>query len=220
MKIAVCVPHHGDVKARFAKSLADLVARTMGTDIVYNEAPVRPRILTLFDERGTLELKRTALVKAARQAGADYVLWIDSDQTFPPDGLLRLMQHDRPVVGCNYMSRDGSGPTALGIDAEPVATGPSASGLERVAALGLGFCLVKTPVFDVIEERLPEAKFFVTELENDGNVVRGEDVHFFNQVRLAGFPVFLDHDLSREIGHVAEIVRMLGDPPADPGASG
>jgi hypothetical protein len=211
MKTAICVPHHGDVKAAFAGSLAQLAAYTARMDVLYNGASVRPQLVTLFDDRGTLELKRTALVRRARESKADYLLWVDSDQVFPPDGLLRLMRHDLPLVGCNYMLRDGTGPSACGFEAEPVWSRAGETGLQSVAAIGLGFCLVKMPVFDAIAAALPDSRLFVTEIGRDGEAVRGEDVHFCNLVRQAGFPVMLDHDLSREIGHVAEIVRMLGE---------
>src|SRR3954463_9955880 len=102
MKIAVCVPHYGDPKARFVRSLADLLIHTLGATITFNGAITRPQIEVLWEEDGPLELKRARLVKRAQLAGSDYLLFIDTDHTFPPDALLALMVHDKPIVGCNY----------------------------------------------------------------------------------------------------------------------
>src|SRR5688572_26366680 len=105
MKVALCVPHPGIVKGRFAQCLADLVAHTLTVPIVYNGEPTRPLVQTLFADEGSIDLKRTRLALAAKKSGADYVLWLDADHTFPPDSLLVLMGHDQPIVGCNYPTR-------------------------------------------------------------------------------------------------------------------
>ena len=209
MKIAICVPHYGPLKAQFVSSLAGLLTATAAATIAYNGAPTQPEIATLFEEDGPLEYKRTRLVKRALAWDADYVQWIDSDQTFPPGAIFRLAGHDLPVVGCNYLSKGNPAhPTALDLSGgRIVTTADKAAGPpEIVGAVGLGFCLVKAPLF----ERIP-MPWFASDIDDQGNFVTGEDVHFCNQVRRAGLSVHLDHGLSMEIGHVAETVRMNTD---------
>ena len=36
---------------------------------------------------------------------ADEILWVDTDMQFPEDALLRLLAHDKDIVGCNYRTR-------------------------------------------------------------------------------------------------------------------
>src|SRR5206468_1555458 len=94
MKIAICVPHYGDVKARFALSLANMIATTKDHEI------------RVFMRGGTRLIEnRRLLVADAKSAGADAILWADADHVFPPDALQRLIATGKKVVGCNYAQR-------------------------------------------------------------------------------------------------------------------
>jgi hypothetical protein len=165
----------------------------------YCGTSVRPEIDLLFGGIGPLDWKRTNLALEAVKRGSDYLLWIDSDQTFPNDALGQLLVRDRPIVGTSYPSRHTGNPTVFDLNGNPL---PRRSGLEEVGALGLGFCLMKAPIF----ERVPKP-WFATEIGDDGELICGEDVHFCNQARIAGVPVFVDHDLT--IGHIAERILTL-----------
>jgi hypothetical protein len=201
MKIAVCVPCSGEIKGKTTACLADLSAAATAAG---------QTIKTFVAEVGPLEFKRAQLVRRGREWGADWLLFVDSDQTFAPDALNRLLRHQKPVVGANYLSRhDPAEPTAL--DGNNKRIWP-ARGLQEVAALGLGFCLVHSQVFD----RLGDVAPFVSTIDSGGGLVCGEDVHFFNLVRAAGIPVFLDHDLN--VGHIAEVVRTFSREGANAGS--
>lgn len=194
MRICTAIPHAGSIKPRTVECLSQLLIATAQAKITYNHKPAVPEILPLFEDAGPLELKRTRLALRALQHGSDYLLWIDSDQTFPPDALVRLMAHDKPIVGTNIASRHTGKPTALSFENKNV---PRKRGLEEVAAVGLGFCLMKTPLFHQVPHQ-----WFASTIGPDGAYRRGEDVHFCNQARAAGFPIFVDHDLT--IGHLTE----------------
>ncbi|HEY0411583.1 MAG TPA: hypothetical protein VGD66_00390 [Allosphingosinicella sp.] len=210
MRIAICVPHEGVVKARFAECLAMLIGYTASLRINYNDAVERAEITLIFEGRGPLEYKRSQCVRRSLEWGTDYLLFVDSDQSFPADALVRLMARDLPVIGCNYSTRqEPPRPTAYGFEVEPVYTTPAkaaASPVERVAGLGLGFCLVKAPVFDLIEHPL-----FRTIVNEKGELQQGEDVYFWNRVHQAGLAVHVDHELSLSIGHIGEKVFLNAD---------
>ena len=205
MKICTAIPHAGSIRPRTVECLSRLLIATAQAKITYNQEPTVPEIMPLFEEAGPLELKRTRLALRAVQCGSDYLLWIDSDQTFPADALVRLMSHDKPMVGTNIASRHTGKPTALSFENQNV---PRKHGLEEVAAVGLGFCLMKTPLL----HKVPHP-WFASTISPDGALRRGEDVHFCNQVRSAGFPIFVDHDPT--IGHLTEQELLL--PQEDPG---
>jgi hypothetical protein len=199
MKIAVCTPHMGFIRAACAGSLNLLVARTMATTINYNGKDVQPEFGFFYEGTGPLEYKRTQLALRASAWGADYHLLLDWDHTFPSDAFLRLAAHDLPVVGANYVMRHGEAlPVAL-IETDKRFRG---TGIEPVAAIGLGLCLVKAEVF-----RLTPRPWFQNHMNDDGELVCGEDVHFCNQVRSAGIPIFLDSSL--RVGHIAEVTKHL-----------
>jgi hypothetical protein len=194
---------------RFAESLAALTGYTATLTIDYNGCPDRAE-LALFGERdGPLDFKRVNGARRALAWGAEYLLFIDSDHTFPADALIRLMARDRPLIGCNYPTRRLGRPTAYAFDKAPIPTTKAKADVdevEAVAGIGLGFCLIKAPVFAAVEQ-----PWFQTRIGEDGEVACGEDAHFCNRVRAAGIPVLVDHALSWRIGHIDERVLSLAE---------
>lgn len=92
---------------------------------------------------------RNMTVKLALQEGCDYVFWIDADMKLPPDALLRLLAHDKDVVGATYNKRvqnaDGSY-TTLGRFVTPTVV-ESRGALREAELLPGGVLLVKTSVY-------------------------------------------------------------------------
>jgi hypothetical protein len=169
--------------------------------------------LDVLIRRGSLLIiNRTRLVTDAKSWGADYILWLDADHFFPPDTLLRLLAHDKDIVGCNYARRSRpTGPSAV-FDAEPILTTPEkvqARLVEEVTSMGLGVCLMRMSLLDAIEPPL-----FNSGIAADGALV-GEDSHFFNRACEAGFKAWCDHALSWEIGHLYEATIWNAEAVAD-----
>jgi hypothetical protein len=202
MRIAICVPHYGDVKARFFQSVGNMIAATMRAKINYRGAATTPKIKIFIMGTAVLDMNRCVLVTRAREWGADYVLFCDTDMTFPDDALLRLLAADQPIVGCNYVRRGDARPIGakVGQSAEEEwERFGAASGVERAAYLGLGLALISAAIFDRLER-----PWFRTTIGDDGVVTLGEDGYFFDACRRAGVPVFVENDLSRDVGHIAE----------------
>ena len=187
MKVAICTPVYHDPSYHYTVSLANLLTVSAGTSIGY------------FTSRGSLvALRRNLIAERALSCGADWLLWIDADQSFPPDTLKRLLAHRLDFVGCNIPIRyDPIGPTAgrLGEDGRVrhIWTEPGNTAVEAVDVLGMGVCLVHRRVFDAME-----APWF-------GGTA--EDHQFCLKAARAGFRPHVDHGLSWQIGHVGE--RML-----------
>lgn len=195
-KIAISVPTRDILHAEFAFDLAILAAYCVGKghDIKLNHCT------------GTIipEL-RTALVIAAIEQGADWIFWLDSDMRFPKDALEKLLAHDKPIVGTNYVTREiPPSPTARNIKddkedmyIENVYTKPESTGLEKVDYMGFGCAVIKTDVFKEIG--LP---YFNIGFSTLNNKFIGEDVFFCLKAAGKNFPVLIDHDLSKEIKHI------------------
>lgn len=199
MKIAICTPTFGFPTAPYTGSLFNLQACTM---------QLRPDLMLRYiSSCGHLIGARNQCLQMALDAEADRILWVDDDMMFPPDALLRLLQHDRPVVGCSYPKRGPPHePTAFG-KSGPVYPDPrkvAARVLEPVTFLGLGFCLVSSAVV----RRLPKDPFQPHPRSPHG---LWEDVKFFEDIRALGEEVYLDHALSEAIGHVGQAVFTLKD---------
>lgn len=199
IRVAICVPCHDEVKAMFSYDLAQMVGATSR----------HPEIeLSIVFLRGTLIAgQREKLAVHAVNDGATHILWLDSDMRFPPDTLLRLMMRDQPIVGANYTTRRPpikfvALARHTGSSAIEVVTDEFTSGIQSVEFTGMGVMLTATDVF-----RSMDHPWFLIEYMGDasGGHESGEDVFFCRFARASGYPVFIDHDLSKEVRHMGEL---------------
>ena len=192
MKTVIAVPCMEQVAAKFASSLAMLqkvddckVAFEVGS-LVYNS--------------------RNDLARLAVQAQADYVLWLDSDMTFEPNLLQRLMEHmkDKDMVAGLYFRRSLPYTPVLfkrlvinhdGL-VESVGYEDYPQKVFEVAGCGFGGVLMKTEIlFDVVGK-------FGTWFTPIGMV--GEDLAFCWRARECGYKIFCDPQI--QLGHVGHVV--------------
>jgi hypothetical protein len=188
--------------------------RSGRTQINFNGEAVLPEIDVFMGTSSLLPQLRNMLVKAAAEWGANYLLWIDADQSFPEEALLRLLSLNLPVVGVNYPRRGPPHlPTAVGLDGELLYTTEEAAKAQDVVPvlhMGFGCCLMDMSILDTIRAhalangKSESGPLFATELVGDGTRIIGEDVFYFRQVRDAGIAVHVDQALSWNIGHVAQ----------------
>jgi hypothetical protein len=198
MKVAVCIPVHSRPETRFMANLLELFAFTHKTR---PDIELVPSIWSASD----LCHVRHVLVLTAMDAGADYMLCMDADQSFPQDSLLRLLAHDVDVVGCNYRRRiPPYRPTAskAGAFVETTRERANATPLEQVDSLGLGLVLVRMAVLRRLKEGGGLMPLFAFTVDAAGHN-EGEDTYFFRKL---GVPVWCDNALSMEVGHIGELV--------------
>ncbi len=148
---------------------------------------------------------RNTLVQRALETGAEWVLFLDDDQSFPPDILMRLLNHDKDVVSALYVQRAGQhGPIAFSDRNEdgtynrinlPELPG---TGLLKVRAVGAGGLLVRSEVFRAIDSEPTWFRYGRVEGEDWD---AAEDIIFCEKAQKAGFEVFVD--LGCPIGHMA-----------------
>ena len=121
---------------------------------------------------------------------ASYLLFLDSDMVFPRDALIRLYQHEAPIVGALYFQKY---PPFFPVAGCRIAREKTKAihllvqwqegQLFPVDALGLGFTLIRRDVFQKIEYPWFEFK----ELS--------EDFEFMYKAQKAGFKVLLDSSI-------------------------
>ena len=221
MKLAICIPCYGDTKSKFTQSLASLLVHTAQAELLDADGePITLQIETFIVSSSMLTEGRHRLVAEALAWGADYMLWMDADHTFPHDAFCRLWAHGLPVIGANYARRIApTAPTAAyigkdGVNYQLYTTEEKAEAgeVEACAHLGFGLVLMDMRVFDRLQEKaeadgdgnfLPLFQFTPTE---DKVGMIGEDVFFFRKLREAGVTPYVDHALSWEVGHITEAI--------------
>jgi hypothetical protein len=209
LKVAACIPCHGDPALEFAQSFADLVGFT---------AKARPdmELRPIWKSGSSLSVVRNRLFDDALQWGANAILALDADHSFRPDALLRLMAHTLPVVGTNPARRaDRTGPTAFNLKPDgskewvfTTKEAAEAGKVEKVDRMGLGMVLIARRALEELGEWAKGAEgrsfwpLFKEETTDDGRDTLGEDYYFFGKLAAAGVPVYVDHAVSQTVGHV------------------
>ena len=155
----------------------------------------------------TLAAKRNHLVKEFfRHDELEWLLFLDSDQTPPPDTLTRLLAWNVPIVGAAICARvpdyypfvghfAGDGDDELSW--HPLPLTPETPALAAVDFCGTGCLLIRRPVLATLGEAWFQA-------DRDGD---SEDRMFFKRVKRAGFPVYADTTL--RVGHLTMVSLVV-----------
>lgn len=196
MKVFIAVPCMDQLPARFCQSLAML--KGAGDTQVG------------FEIGSLVYFSRNNLAKAAIKAEADWVLWLDSDMTFPPDLLQRMLriceENGLDFLSGLYFRRNPPYSTVLYDRLEATEKGASFTTFESVpddlfeiGGCGFGGVLMKT---DVLMDVMGKFKRMFDPLDG-----LGEDLSFCWRARQCGYKLYCDASL--EMGHVgyAEITR-------------
>lgn len=221
MKVAICIPRHGDAKGEFMLSLARMIAHSLRPGAGADGLEIDVFSVASSD----LPANRTELLKRAIAWQARHLLWLDSDHVFPPDTLLRLLRHKLPVVGCNQPRRSlPTGPVAVKLndkgEMEHVWTTEAlakAGAVEEVYHVGLALCLIDMNILHQVKAHVEAGvgwanwQPFERKILPGTNARMGEDVSFFRELTDAGIKVYIDHGLSWEVGHIAERVITNAD---------
>lgn len=150
-----------------------------------------------------------SVAEAAINNGSDYILWIDSDMTFPPytleELLLSAQKAEVPLVGCNYpQRRRPAKPTAKHdggwMYMEDVT--PDEYGLVEADFMGMGVLLTHTDIF----RQLPRPWFPFT-YDEENHKWGGEDVYMMRALKEhLGYSPRVHAELSKKIGHVGKTI--------------
>ena len=207
-KIGIVIPSGDHVDANFAMALAASQFMMGRLGFMFH----------LFNQKGSIiAVNRNNGVEQCEKFQCDWCLQIDTDLTFPPNAIPRLLHHAitqrLDIVGASYPRRvhpHQNNAIPLGNE-KTVLEG----GLAEVMMLPTGFLLVHMSVFGMLKK--PYFRFgFVEEdahpepvfdgfIPDDGKPrIIGEDFYFCAMARAAGFRVMMDVDLSSELVHWGE----------------
>lgn len=140
---------------------------------------------------------RSIIVEKAQSVNATHLLFLDSDNTFPPDVIDRLLSHNKDIVGATYLKRV----PPYDLLGEPLDK-PSDKPLIQMKKMPTGCLMIKMHVFDKLQKPYFRLAY------KDGKEI-GEDYNFCQDVGKLGYSVWCDQALSVQIGHVENRVVTI-----------
>lgn len=182
-KIALCLPTGDTVHTDFCISLIGICAETAAGITIVNA------------RTSVIEQSRFLLVREALQREVEYILFIDSDLSFPPDSINRLLAHDKDIVGATYIRRREPY-NVLGFPPDDEEILPGQKGLTEMVRMPFGFMLIRTKVFADVPR-----PWFVTSFSVEDDGWTSEDYKFCDQAIAHGYKIWCDLDLSHELAH-------------------
>jgi glycosyltransferase involved in cell wall biosynthesis len=193
--VAIGLPTFDDVKADFALSLAMMVAATRTVQFAFNHSKAT-----------WVAHARNLIVEGAIEIGAEWLLFLDSDMTFPRETLARLMSWNKDIVCGSYVKKKPPYSVVGSLLAKPgdnvnKPKEVAANGLYEMEGVGLGICLIKMSVF----KALPKP-WFHYEYTPGSNNMSGEDLLWCAEARKAGYKIHLDAALSMHVGHIGNFI--------------
>lgn len=211
----------GKVDGAFMESMLDLIVY----DVAYHRRIVDGGGRLAIQAGSNLSAPRNSLVRRFLEYGkADWMWMVDSDMTFTPDTVERLLEHadpeTAPIVGGLCFGFDDKAniqPTLFGLlgdEASPQVIRyhewpPDA--MFQVAATGAACLLIHKSVFERIRDaEVPQragkrgfndAYPWFQEVEHDGTPV-SEDITFCWRAGLLGIPVYVNTAV--QLGHIKQ----------------
>lgn len=202
LKVAIGIPSNGYWLTDFATNYCNMIVYFQSHKV----GDFKSQFLQTISTKGSILPKsRREIVKIALEMKANYLLWLDTDHTFPRNMLHRLISHNKDVVGANCVTKMiPSHPTARykpkgddPVQGLPVYTDPSSPELEKVWRLGCGVMLVDMKVYRKIGPNVFDMLY-----RSDVDAYQGEDWSMCEAIEKAGFEIWVDHPLSDQVGHV------------------
>lgn len=202
LDVLVAIPSRDTWNSDFGMCLVQLVADFSRKYEGFDEQRIRVQ----KKEGSILSNQREGLAQAALEFGCTHLLFLDTDQTFPPTTLRQLVAWDKPIVACNVAIKTfPTAPTARLFSKQDAKGGvlftwSDSVGLAPVWRIGTGVMLVETRVF----RKIPEPWFPQRWME-ETKTFQGEDWCFCEKAEAYGFHPMIDQGLSWQIGHVGKL---------------
>lgn len=140
---------------------------------------------------------RHNLIAAALKDNCTHILMLDSDMSFPSTTASDLLLRGKDIIGVNATTRNYPVMTiAHDLKGKRIDSRGKA-GVQKVQHVGMAVMLMKREIFHKISPPL----FMMEWIPDTGNYC-GEDVYFCAKAQAAGYDIWIDHDLSQQVGHL------------------
>jgi hypothetical protein len=191
--VMIAVPAMEMVNAEFAQHLAMAAANMVANGIKINCA---------FNIGSVITIARRNLTDIFLKSDFDFIWWVDSDMKFPIDAPLRLLARGKPLVGCNYRRRRFPNPNFTGMKGQSgnfteFQTTDESPDMELIDVLPHGMVMAHRSVYESIPQ-----PHYLQEYIPELNLEIGEDIYFCQQAQKAGYEIWCDQALSKEVSHI------------------
>jgi len=200
INLYVCIPSGGTWMSKFGRSLA-LMTSYFSTVKVFPDEGKGQRLTLATVESSMLCASREKLVVQSLRGEATHILFLDSDMQFPLNTAHRLLQRKKDFICAAYPSRSEPAlPVAADLNGKKF-TSKGKAGVQKIQHGGFGVCLINTECVKQLTPPLFLMDWIPKEVGEVGGYC-GEDVYFSQKMAEIGVDLWVDHDLSNEIGHV------------------
>jgi len=197
-RVAVLTPSTGICRVEYAQSLAKLVGYFSQVR-VYEDCESQMLVTDSIIGSGIGANYETMIRKwLDDDRGWTHFLSVEDDMMVPADALHRLAAHRLPIVGCNYSTNKGDLRFTARKNGHRLLTDDDATGLEEADLIPQGLTLVAREVYETVPMPWYTGGYMA-------------DYHFSEKARNHGFHIYVDHDVSKEIGHIGPHVYTYRD---------
>ena len=186
-KVIFATPcYDGKVHVEFLQSLIHTIPLALKHDIALHPVQICHDAL--------IQRARNDCVKMALDTGCDDLIFMDSDQEWEPEWVIRLLEKNVDVVGCPVPKKSDTN-IDFNVKRLPECLQASDNGLIRVASVGTGFIRISRFAMEKVWEISPEYEggnrmVFDVQLI-DGQII-SEDTVFCEKWRSLGGNVWID----------------------------
>lgn len=197
LSLVLASPTYGPVDPRHAKMLRVAVMHAAGNGVRW--------VGDVSPDRIGWSAARNVAAKAALEAGADGIVWCDSDMIIPPNGITRLVSYDRDFTSGVYFQRKPPHHPLIAtfdphLDSYRWMTQWPQNVFFPADGIGFGFCYTSTRMLRQMLDEIPEVKkngWF-----DDKYSKFSEDLTFCHYARKIGCPPYVDTGLL--LGHLGD----------------
>ena len=202
MRVAIAVMTHKGHEPKFSPCYAALLEHVIRLGPSYG---VTEHSRAMPDFVSYPNVYRQKIFTTANHTGHTHLLMLDDDQTFPPDLLQCLLARNVQAIGANYVHKTPPHePIAVGLDNKTRIDSRGKTGVEKIGHIGFGLFLLDLKVLD----RVPAPHFEILWNEATQDYV-GQDIYCCRKFRDHGIDIYVDHDLSQNVGHIGDYVYTL-----------
>lgn len=206
MRLLIAVLSNRDHKPSFTISIANLNAYLA---VRGREFGLIQHLLMIKENVPFLAQGRQDMMDYALQNGFTHILCIDDDSKFSHTAAETLICRNVQAIGANFVHKDITERRFTAIDFNYTRIDSRGkSGIQEVLQIGFGMFLLDLSVLSKLER-----PYFQTIWNPETEAITAEDVYFCRKLKSVGIKIYVDHDVSQNVGHIGNMNYNLNSYP-------